>query len=158
MGSTHCTSNTVIQHTASSSVHHDDQVGKLKDAQNNTEQLGVSVQPTANRRGSSTVQRNASSRTGMITALTKNDHQAIGSSLSHPTNLVPTTGKALAKLVITVLPQRDICPHGNTYPINAVKIITYKITTLTSHTNSLTARYVQGTAVEYTAAGYQIAC
>jgi len=27
------------------------------------------------------------------------------------------------KFVITVAPQKDICPHGNTYPIKAVTII-----------------------------------
>lgn len=27
-----------------------------------------------------------------------------------------------SKLVITVAPQKDICPHGNTYPIKAVAI------------------------------------
>jgi len=29
---------------------------------------------------------------------------------------------AESKLVITVAPQKDICPHGSTYPINAVAI------------------------------------
>jgi hypothetical protein len=27
------------------------------------------------------------------------------------------------KLVITVAPQKDICPHGRTYPIKAVPIV-----------------------------------
>jgi hypothetical protein len=31
-------------------------------------------------------------------------------------------GIAEIKLVITVAPQKDICPQGNTYPIKAVPI------------------------------------
>lgn len=31
-------------------------------------------------------------------------------------------GIADTKLVITVAPQNDICPHGSTYPIKAVPI------------------------------------
>lgn len=27
------------------------------------------------------------------------------------------------RLVITVAPQNDICPHGSTYPMNAVPIV-----------------------------------
>jgi hypothetical protein len=35
---------------------------------------------------------------------------------------------AANKLVITVAPQKDICPHGKIYPIKAVAIIAiYKI-------------------------------
>jgi len=34
----------------------------------------------------------------------------------------PTQGIAENKLVITVAPQNDIWPHGNTYPKNAVAI------------------------------------
>jgi len=41
----------------------------------------------------------------------------------------PINGIALSKLVITVAPQNDICPHGRTYPINAVAIIRTKIIT-----------------------------
>jgi hypothetical protein len=40
----------------------------------------------------------------------------------------PTKGTAVTKLVITVAPQKDICPHGSTYPIKAVAIIKRKIT------------------------------
>jgi hypothetical protein len=36
-------------------------------------------------------------------------------------------------IVITVAPQNDICPHGNTYPINAVAIVRNRITTPTDH-------------------------
>ena len=35
------------------------------------------------------------------------------------------------KLVITVAPQKDIWPHGKTYPKNAVAITNNKITTPT---------------------------
>jgi hypothetical protein len=35
------------------------------------------------------------------------------------------------KLVITVAPQKDICPHGRTYPINAAPITTNNIITPT---------------------------
>jgi predicted P-loop ATPase/GTPase len=41
---------------------------------------------------------------------------------SHSTTEDPTYGIADNKLVITVAPQKDICPHGNTYPKNAVAI------------------------------------
>jgi hypothetical protein len=37
------------------------------------------------------------------------------------------------KLVITVAPQKDICPHGRTYPINAVPITVNKIITPIFH-------------------------
>jgi len=30
------------------------------------------------------------------------------------------------KFVITVAPQKDICPHGNTYPVKAIAIIKYQ--------------------------------
>jgi hypothetical protein len=39
------------------------------------------------------------------------------------------------KLVITVAPQKDICPQGNTYPKNAVAIIINKINTPITHTD-----------------------
>ena len=35
--------------------------------------------------------------------------------------------------MITVAPQNDICPHGKTYPINAVAIVRNRITTPTDH-------------------------
>jgi hypothetical protein len=35
----------------------------------------------------------------------------------------PIRGIADSKFVITVAPQNDICPHGSTYPKNAVAII-----------------------------------
>ena len=40
----------------------------------------------------------------------------------HSTRVVPTYGIADRRLVMTVAPQKDICPHGSTYPINAVAI------------------------------------
>jgi len=36
------------------------------------------------------------------------------------------------KLVMTVAPQNDICPHGNTYPRNAAAITANRITTPTN--------------------------
>jgi len=42
-------------------------------------------------------------------------------------------GIAEIKLVITVAPQNDICPHGNTYPKNAVAIKINKIPTPDPH-------------------------
>lgn len=38
----------------------------------------------------------------------------------HCTTAVPIYGKADDRLVITVAPQNDICPHGRTYPRKAV--------------------------------------
>ena len=38
-------------------------------------------------------------------------------------------GIADKTLVMTVTPQNDICPHGNTYPINTVAIVKNKIRT-----------------------------
>jgi len=37
-------------------------------------------------------------------------------------------------LVITVAPQKDICPHGSTYPIKAVPINRNKIKVPEDHT------------------------
>jgi len=37
------------------------------------------------------------------------------------------------KLVITVAPQKDICPQGKTYPINAVAITKNKIIVPDNH-------------------------
>lgn len=48
---------------------------------------------------------------------------------SHCTIKVPIIGMADTKLVITVAPQKDICPHGNTYPMKAVPIRRNKIMT-----------------------------
>merc|ERR550517_1895170 len=48
---------------------------------------------------------------------------------SQRTISLPTRGIAEARLVITVATQKDICPHGNTYPKKAVPISKSKITT-----------------------------
>lgn len=44
----------------------------------------------------------------------------------------PIIGTADAKLVMTVAPQKDICPQGRTYPRKAVPITKNKITTPTN--------------------------
>lgn len=41
---------------------------------------------------------------------------------NHLTIMFPQIGMADNKLVMTVAAQKDICPHGNTYPRNAVAI------------------------------------
>ena len=46
-------------------------------------------------------------------------------------------GKAENKLVITVAPQKLICPQGKTYPMKAVAIINKSITTPSIHNISL---------------------
>ena len=52
---------------------------------------------------------------------------------NHCTKSMPTYGIADAKFVITVAPQKDICPHGNTYPKNAVPITKNIIITPIDH-------------------------
>jgi len=42
---------------------------------------------------------------------------------NHCTTDSPTNGTADAKFVITVAPHNDICPNGNTYPLNPVMIV-----------------------------------
>jgi hypothetical protein len=42
-------------------------------------------------------------------------------------------GRTLTKLVITVAPQKDICPQGNTYPKNDALIVRINNTTPTFH-------------------------
>lgn len=46
---------------------------------------------------------------------------------NHSTIVAPTYGIADSKFVITVAPQKDICPHGNTYPRKAVAISNKRI-------------------------------
>lgn len=46
---------------------------------------------------------------------------------NHITIISPKYGIADKRFVITVAPQKDICPHGKTYPINAVPIKRNKI-------------------------------
>jgi hypothetical protein len=45
----------------------------------------------------------------------------------------PTYEIADRKFVITVATQNDSCPHGRTYPINAVAMVKNRITTPTDH-------------------------
>lgn len=42
----------------------------------------------------------------------------------HSTKDFPIYGIAEKRLVITVAPQNLICPHGRTYPMNAVAMVT----------------------------------
>jgi hypothetical protein len=46
---------------------------------------------------------------------------------------VPIYGIADSRCVITVAPQKDICPHGNTYPMKAVAIVMNRIITPVIH-------------------------
>jgi hypothetical protein len=52
---------------------------------------------------------------------------------NHFTKSPPTYGIADSRFVITVAPQNDICPHGSTYPRNAVAIIVKNIMTPIDH-------------------------
>lgn len=51
----------------------------------------------------------------------------------HCTRAFPTYGTAERRFVITVAPQNDICPHGRTYPTNAVIITSRRRTTPIFH-------------------------
>jgi hypothetical protein len=51
----------------------------------------------------------------------------------HCTIVVPRYGIADKRLVITVAPQKDICPQGKTYPTKAVPIVTNIRVTPTIH-------------------------
>lgn len=53
---------------------------------------------------------------------------------THSTKDFPKYGIAEIKFVMTVAPQNDICPHGRTYPKNAVIINRSKIITPDPHT------------------------
>lgn len=51
----------------------------------------------------------------------------VGSPTEYPphtvsTNVPPIMGTAESRLVMTVAAQNDICPHGRTYPRNAVSM------------------------------------
>ncbi len=50
---------------------------------------------------------------------------------THCTRSIPKYGTADKRLVITVAPQKDICPQGKTYPTKAVAIEINKINTPT---------------------------
>ena len=51
----------------------------------------------------------------------------------HSTRFVPMYGIAERRLVMTVAPQNDICPHGKTNPMNAVAIVANRRTTPIFH-------------------------
>lgn len=51
----------------------------------------------------------------------------------HSTRVFPRYGMAEKIFVITVAPQKDICPHGRTYPKKAVAIRTTKMDIPDSH-------------------------
>lgn len=53
---------------------------------------------------------------------------------NHSVVCFPTQGIAEIMLVITVAPQNDICPQGNTYPIKAAPMDARRITTPEAHT------------------------
>jgi hypothetical protein len=53
----------------------------------------------------------------------------------HWTIISPMYGIADRRLVITVAPQKDICPHGNTYPMKAVAMTIRRIITPIFHTS-----------------------
>ena len=48
----------------------------------------------------------------------------------HSARFVPMYGIAERRLVMTVAPQNDICPHDRTYPTNAVAITVNRRITL----------------------------
>lgn len=52
---------------------------------------------------------------------------------THWTRSIPKYGMADNKLVMTVAPQNDICPQGNTYPINAAPMVKNSNRTPTIH-------------------------
>jgi len=52
---------------------------------------------------------------------------------THCTTSFPIYGTADTKFVITVAPQKDICPQGSTYPRNATIIDNKKIKTPIVH-------------------------
>lgn len=52
----------------------------------------------------------------------------------HVSRVFPTSGMADSTPVITVAPQKDICPHGRTYPKKAVAMVIRRITTPEIHT------------------------
>lgn len=56
-----------------------------------------------------------------------------GPPQTHATISDPTYGITLNKLVITEVPQKDICPQGSTYPKNAVPMAIKNISTPILH-------------------------
>jgi hypothetical protein len=56
------------------------------------------------------------------------------------TNFEPNKGIAVNKLVITVDPQKLICPHGNVYPKKEIPAIKINNTAPEHHTHCLGLR------------------
>jgi len=54
---------------------------------------------------------------------------------THSTKKVPKYGITDSKFVITVAPQKDICPQGSTYPTKAVSMLIKMINTPKFHVN-----------------------
>jgi hypothetical protein len=52
---------------------------------------------------------------------------------THWTISFPIYGIVDSRFVITAAPQNDICPHGSTYPMNAVATVRNRTTTPTDH-------------------------
>lgn len=52
----------------------------------------------------------------------------------HVTTSFPINGIADSTPVITVAPQKDICPHGSTYPKKAVAMVSRRSSTPEDHT------------------------
>lgn len=55
---------------------------------------------------------------------------------SHSTIVTPRYGTVVIRLVMTVAPQKDICPQGRTYPRKAVAIDRIKMVTPAIHVYS----------------------
>lgn len=69
---------------------------------------------------------NAKNRVSVALSTAKPPH-------NHCTRVCPKYGIAERRFVITVAPQNDICPQGNTYPRKAVAIRANMISTPTVH-------------------------
>lgn len=61
---------------------------------------------------------------------------------NHITIFFPTNGTTERRLVITVVPQNDICPHGSTYPTNAVIISKIKIDDPDNHVSLILYEFI----------------
>lgn len=79
----------------------------------------------------------ASSTNGRIKCRAKNRFSVALSTANppqiHSTSILPMYGIAEKIFVITDAPQNLICPHGNTYPINAVAIVKNRMITPIFH-------------------------
>ena len=61
---------------------------------------------------------------------------------SSNTRRLPKYGTTVKNLVMTLAPQKDICPHGRTYPIKAVSINTRSRVTPLAHTRVLLPLFI----------------